>query len=256
MAKNELFDRDIDRTSPEPFYLQLSKAIEDAIDRGEYGPGDKLPSETEFCRSFELARSTVRETLRTLEDRNRVRVVPRRGAYVVDPGRAGWVLQVAAGFFEGEVNQSHRQVETRVLGAEIREFPDVAAEALALREGARGLLLRRLRKLDGKVALYSENYLLAELEPVIRKSPVMRANGSLNQTLAEAGYGIFGARRSVEAVAATPEIAELLERPVGAPVLLVTSVSWGKDGRPFDFYMTWARTDVVKVTVQASAVQS
>ncbi len=251
----ELFEFEINRTSPEPFYLQLSKAIEDAIDRGEFGPGDKLPSETDFCRKFELARSTVRETLRTLEDRKRIKMIPRRGAFVMDPRGTGWVLQVAAGFFEAEVNQDQRKVETNVISFDLCELPKSASEALKLAKGASGVLLRRLRKLDGNVALYSENYLLPELEKVVRESPVILANGSLNKTLANAGYQIFGAKRSVEAVAASPEIAAYLELEVGAPVLLVSSVSWNKDNSPFDFYMTWVRTDVVKVMVQASASQ-
>lgn len=256
MAGNQLLDQTIDRTSPEPFYLQLSNAIEAAIDRGEYAPGDKLPSETDLCKTFELARSTVRETLRTLEDRNRIRVVSRRGAFVADPGRSGWVLQVAAGFFEGEVNHERRNVETEVLGAETKSISGAAAKALGLADGTEGFLLRRLRKLDGNVALYSENYLLKELEDVVRKSPVMRSNGSLNKAMGDAGYQIFGARRTVESVAATKKIANLLDLEAGSPVLLIKSVSWDKKERPFDYYTTWVRTDVVKVTVQASVSQS
>lgn len=256
MGVNQLLDQGIDRTSPEPFYLQLSNAIEGAIDRGDFGPGDKLPSETELCRTYELARSTVRETLRTLEDRRRIRVVPRRGAFVLDPGSSGWTLQVAAGFFEGEVGQDRRNVDTKVVSAEKTTFSGAAAEALGLADGAEGFLLKRLRKLDGKVALYSENYLLPELEAVVRGSAVMQANGSLNQAMADGGYRIFGARRSVEAVAASEAVSKLLDVAVGAPVLLVKSVSWDNAERPFDYYTTWVRSDVVKVTVQASVSQT
>lgn len=252
MDTNDLLIRGIDRTSPEPFYLQLSNAIESAIDRGDFGPGEKIPSETELCRTFDLARSTVRETLRNLEERSRIRVVPRRGAFVMDPGRAGWTLQVAAGFFEGEVNQDRRKVDTKVVKVEDVKFDGAEAEALGVSKGTDGLLLGRLRKLDGKVALYSENYLLAELKEIVIKGKVMHPNGSLNQTMADAGYHIFGARRSVEAIAANDKIAKLLELQTGDPVLLVKSVSWDKDRRPFDYYTSWVRTDVVQVTVQAS----
>lgn len=248
----DLLNQGIDRTSPEPFYLQLSNAIEVAIDRGDFGPGEKLPSETELCRTFDLARSTVRETLRTLEEKNRIRVVPRRGAFVMDPGSAGWTLQVAAGFFEGEVNQDRRNVETKVLAAERAQFKGATAEALGLSDGTWGFMLRRIRRLDGNVAVYSENFLLAELEEIILQGKVMQPHGSLNQTMAARGYHIFGARRSVEAVASDEKISKLLEVPVGAPVLLIKSVSWDKDGRTFDYYNSWVRTDVVKVTVQAS----
>ncbi len=45
-----------------------------------------------------------------------------------------------------------------------------------------------------------------------------------------------------------------MDVPPGFPLLLVTSVSWGRDRRPFDYYTSWVRTDVVKVTVEAGAV--
>ena len=251
MNQKVLLDRDIDRTSPEPFYLQLSRAIEDAIDRGEFAPGERIPAESELCRTFDLARSTVRATLRALENRNRIRVVPRRGAFVTDPDQSGWVLQVAAGFFEGEVNNDNRSVETMVLSAERAPFNGAAADALHLPQGVPGFLLRRLRKLDGRIALFSINYLLAELEDIVRDSAVLQSNGSLNRTLSDAGYRIYGAKRTVEAVPASEEIAALLDVAVASPVLLVSSTSWDKNGRPFDYYTTWVRTDVVKVTVQA-----
>ena len=244
---------EIDRASPEPFYLQLTRLIEDAIDGGEYTAGMRLPGESELCRRYDLARSTVRETLRTLADRGRIKMVPRRGAFVIDPGKSGWVLQVAAGFFESEADDLGRQVETRVLEAKLKPLPEAPAAALHLKKGEPGFLLRRLRKLDGKLALYSINYLLPELEKVVIGSSALQPQGSLNRVMQEAGYRIFGARRSVEAVAAPPDVARLLNVTVGAPLLLVNSVSWTKDGTVFDHYQSWVRSDVVKITVEASA---
>lgn len=243
----------IDRSSAEPFYLQLASLIEEAIDRGDYAPGDRIASESELCRNYDLARSTVRECLRTLEDRNRIRVVPRRGAFVIDPKGTGWVLQVADGFFEGEVDRDQRKVETEVLEARITPLPGAAARSLSLNEGDKGFLLRRLRRLDGKVALLSVNYLLPELAEVVLKSEVMQPHGSLNRVLKANEYRIYGARRTVESVGAPLGIAKMLDVPEGAPLLLINSISWDKDMRPFDYYTSWVRTDVVKVTVVASA---
>ncbi len=246
----------IDRGSAEPFYLQLARLIEDAIDRGEYPPGDRIPSESELCRNYDLARSTVRECLRALEDRSRIRVVPRRGAFVVDPKGTGWVLQVADGFFEGEVDRDQRKVETEVLEARMTSLSGVAARSLNLKEGDQGFLLRRLRRLDGKVALLSVNYLLPELADVILRSEVMEPHGSLNRVLKAHDYRIYGARRTVESVGAPLGVAKMLDVPEGSPLLLINSISWDKDMRPFDYYTSWVRTDVVKVTVVASANQN
>lgn len=242
----------IDRVSPEPFYLQLTKLVEEAIDNGEFAVGDKLPGESELCRRYELARSTVRETLRTLEERKRIRMVPRRGAFVIDPEHSGWILQVAEGFFEGEVDHNQRQVETQVLEAGLKVFPDAPAHALRLKKDEKGFLLRRLRRLDGRVALYSENFLLPELAKIVLGSSAMKPDGSLNRVLQKAGYRTVGARRSVEAVSAPAHIAKLLDVVPGAPLLLVTSISWKSGGEPFDYYNSWVRTDVVKITVEAS----
>ncbi|SAK57550.1 GntR family transcriptional regulator [Caballeronia ptereochthonis] len=242
----------IDRSSPVPYYLQLSQLMMQAIDRGDYAPGDRLPSESDLCRDYELARSTVRETLRHLADQGKVKMIPRRGAFVAEQAQSGWTLQVAQGFFEAEVEQ-HRSVETKVLEAERCILPDAVAQALDLDSGIGGFRLARVRRLDGQLALYSVNYLLLEIESVLRSSEVLTSGASLNRTLKAAGYEVFRARRGVEAVAATRDLSTLLEVPVGSPLLLVTSVSWGADGKPFDFYTSWLRSDVVKVTVDAQA---
>ena len=42
----------IDRGSFEPPYAQLARAIRERIARGDYRPGDRLPSEAELCAAF------------------------------------------------------------------------------------------------------------------------------------------------------------------------------------------------------------
>jgi GntR family transcriptional regulator len=242
----------IDRASEVPYYLQLSALLKQAINAGTYGPGDRIPGETELCTDYGLARSTVRETLRHLADQGCIKLVPRRGAFVLEQVDPGWRLQGTQGFFEVEVDQ-HHSVETRVLDASRCVLPEDAAEALELPAGATGFRLARVRSLDGKLALYSVNYLLPEVEGPLRASQVIGGVGSLNRTLQSAGHETFRARRTVQAVAADPTVAVLLGIEPGEPLLLVTSVSWDRSNRPFDYYTSWLRNDVVKVTVEAQA---
>jgi GntR family transcriptional regulator len=254
MAQTNTDQNKIDRSSSEPFYLQLSRLVERQITEGVFAVGDRLPSESELCRNFSLARTTVRESLRNLEHRGRIKMIPQRGAYVIDPEDSGWLLQVSKGFFENEANHLNRTVESAVLEARLTVFPKDAAAALSLGSKERGFLLKRLRKLDGQVALYSENYLLPSLHDVVTKSAIMQARGSLNEVLRTAGYSVFGARRSVDAVAADARLSELLQVPPYSPLLLVNSVSWNRDRRVFDYYLSWVRSDRVKITVEAQAL--
>lgn len=120
----------IDRHSSVPYYLQLAQALEREIRLRLRKPGDALPAESELCRHYGLARSTVRQTLRMLEDRGCIRVVPRRGAFVAYPNELGWVLQATEGFFEGEAAHDRRLVQTDVIGAGQAPLTTAAAQAL------------------------------------------------------------------------------------------------------------------------------
>jgi GntR family transcriptional regulator, transcriptional repressor for pyruvate dehydrogenase complex len=48
-------------------YERVVQEIEDAIQRGELAPGDRLPSERAMMEQFGVSRSTIREALRVLE---------------------------------------------------------------------------------------------------------------------------------------------------------------------------------------------
>lgn len=244
---------DIERASAEPFYLQLGRWLEKQIVAGHYSTGDPLPSESELCRQFSLSRSTVREALRTLEDRGRIRTVPRRGAFVCAPQATSWMLQFAEGFSENEADFNKRKVDTRVLRVAFEPLPVEACEALGLAEDSSGVVVERVRRLDGKLALYGLNYLIPNLAPVIGDGSILKGSASLNRLLRQAGWHVHGARRSIAAVAATRSIAKHLEIRVGDPLLLIRSVSWDAEQRAFDYYSSWLKSEEVPVAIAVQA---
>jgi DNA-binding FadR family transcriptional regulator len=58
---------------------QVRLSIVQAIAAGQLRPGDRLPSEAEQARGFQVSRAAVREALRSLVDIGLVRTVPGRG---------------------------------------------------------------------------------------------------------------------------------------------------------------------------------
>lgn len=243
----------IDRNSAQPYYQQLARILEDRIRAGEYKAGERFPGETELCRSYDLARSTVRETLRTLEQNRLIRMVPRRGAFVADLSDSHWKLQVTQGFLEPEAHSPDRKIETTVIRHGFATLCPIAANALDLPQGVQGFFLERLRHIDGKPAMHSTNYLPADIGAKLAGMPVLEGKASLNQTLRETGFSIFAARRDVAAVAAGDRIASHLEIAASTPVLLIQSLSKTENGRVFDFYRSYVRSDVVTVSVDAEA---
>jgi GntR family transcriptional regulator len=243
----------IDRNSAEPYYLQLARILANEIRSGKYPSGARVPGETALCRTYDLSRSTVRETLRALEQDRLIRMVPRRGAFVGGNPVDRWTLQVTQGFLETGSHLAGRSVETSVIRAEFARLTTLAASALDVPEGTEGFILERMRRVDTKPAIYSTNYLPPDVAAALLDKPVLKGEASLNQTLREAGFGVYSARREVAAVAAPPETAKTLQVARGSPVLLIQSISRDERGRPFDFYQSYVRTDVVVISVDAQA---
>jgi len=61
--------------------LQICEQIAQSILEGMFMPGERL-REVELAESFNVSRATIRESLRLLEQRGLVRILPQRGAHV------------------------------------------------------------------------------------------------------------------------------------------------------------------------------
>lgn len=72
------------RTSRSTLREQLVDHIIDAIESGDYSPGDKLPSVRELASAYGVSRETANLSFNLLRDRGYVEVVSGRGAFVID----------------------------------------------------------------------------------------------------------------------------------------------------------------------------
>lgn len=66
---------------------QVRDQLEAAIRRGDYAPGDRLPSERELTEMFGVSRVSVREGMRSLEAIGLVEIRHGHGCFVLDPSR-------------------------------------------------------------------------------------------------------------------------------------------------------------------------
>lgn len=241
----------IDRTSPVPFYFQLAELLEQEIARGRWEAGARLPSEPELCEQYGLSRTTVRQALGRLEQRSLIERLKGQGTFVRRERSGLWLLQSSEGFFQDEVDRLGRTVTSQVLRATRGALPEWACTALELHPRSRGATLERLRSVDGLVALYVINHLADHVSEAALA--ISNPNESLYRRLRErAGVVALGGRRTLEAIAAEPRIADLLELEPAAPVAYIESVAWDEQMRPFDCYRAWLRTDRTRIDVQAS----
>jgi GntR family transcriptional regulator len=251
----ELPDITLDRTSPVPFYFQLAGVLEEEVASGRWKPGTRLPGEHELCERYGISRTTVRQALARLEQRGLIERLKGQGTFV-RRGQSGlWLLQSSEGFFHEEVDRLGRVVTSTILRSERGPLPPWACEALELPAGSEGATLERLRSVDGKVALYVVNHVIADAADAALA--ITNPNESLYRRLGEqAGVVAYGGRRTLEAVGAEPWVAKLLELTPGAPVAFIESVAWDSDMRPFDCYRGWLRTDRTRIEIQAAGPEA
>lgn len=245
----------IDRFSPVPLWFQLALQLERQIDSGVWAPGDRLPSEPELGRTHALSRATVRQALRRLEESGMVRREKGQGTFVRPSRLRSWLLQSSEGFFGDEVDRLGHRVESQLLRREVAALPQWAAEALDQQVGTIGVNVERLRSVDGLIALYVEEHLIATLADPVMSMDAERDSlyTHLRRTV---GVEAAGARRMVQAVNAGDRIAGLLEVSAGDALVLIESVAWDDRMQPFHSFRTWLRTDRVRIDIQATSTRT
>jgi GntR family transcriptional repressor for pyruvate dehydrogenase complex len=68
----------------EYLYKHVVRQIEEKILNGELAVGDKLPTERELVKQFQVSRTVVREAIKILQQKGLVGVYPGRGTFIVD----------------------------------------------------------------------------------------------------------------------------------------------------------------------------
>lgn len=238
----------IRRDSPVPYYYQLEGFLRDRIGDGTWKPGQRIPSEAELCAAFDVSRTVVRQALNELVQEGVLYRRKGKGTFVAEPKIRESLVQHLTGFYEDTVALGLKP-STKVLQQEVIPAPPKIAEALGLKEGDPVTLIDRLRFVDGEPIVLVITYVPYALCPELVNEDV--STQSLYAIL-EKKYGLelaYG-RRTLEAVAATEEEAELLEIEEGDPIVLLRSISYVKDGGPIEYFKARHRGDRSRFEVE------
>lgn len=224
----------IDRLSNIPLYVQVYNAMRDNITSRKWLPRQRLPSEAELVEEFNVSRITVRRAVDDLVHEGLVVRQKGLGAYVAPP-KHSYRLTTLTSFTEDLIEKGFRP------GTEILDFSVVPATEdvachLKLPPGEEILRIERRRFADGKVVALNLSHVPHRLCPGL--SPEDVADRSLYRVL-EAKYGLYitKASRDFEMIGAGQYEAQLLEIPVGTPILKLTGTVSTQDGTVVDYHV-------------------
>ncbi|WP_035840005.1 GntR family transcriptional regulator [Kitasatospora azatica] len=236
---------------PEPKYWHLRTVLLRAID-SEFSTGQVIPNERELAARFGVARATLRQALDQLEMEGRL--VRRRGiGTLVAAPRVGVPVSRRE---EGWPGGSREQV-WQTVDCVIAPATEQLAKALGVPAGETVYTVRRVRVAQGQTvateSLHVPDSALARL-PAIRLSGAAAEGEEPGRE--EQGRTVLrrlerltvdGESRSVELGVAEADEAQLLQRPPGTPVLVVTT-QYASGGRLAALAVATYRADTCRLT--------
>ena len=234
------------RPERESFWSRIAQELASAIGRGEYLPGERLPSEHVLAQQFGVNRHTIRRSLSDLGQRGLVRSTHGLGTFV-ETFAVDLVLGKRTRHRQS-LAQAGVRGGLRVLQSKAVDAEDDSAQALRLAVGRPVLWLQTLGESEGHVLHVSERYFpLPRFEHLVKE---VQRSGSITAALAEHGVADYMRQESrISARMPTAEVAQMLGQPANRPVLLVTSVNVDAQGLPIEYARTWFAGDRVTLTV-------
>ncbi|WP_100333123.1 GntR family transcriptional regulator [Bacillus alkalisoli] len=226
-----------------PSYVKIKEQLDTLIQQGVFKVGERLPSEKEMAKRFEVSRETFRSAVKLLEQEDKLVVKHGAGTFVVNPlpkiansleklGSVTTMIQ-SAGLTEGEQRES------------IRVEPCQAewAEALLLEEGTPVIVHKRIRTANDEPVVFSQNILRKDLvkEEILESESV----GSLFQYL-EHACGLIITKADSELVVplhTDRNCQKLLIHPE-TTVLLMKQLHYDNNNVPILYSYDYFRNDV------------
>jgi GntR family transcriptional regulator len=232
----------VDRSSDRPVYRQIADQLRNAITRGEFTPGAKLPSERVLMDRYQTSRVTVRQAIAVLGAEGLIDVEHGRGVFVrsrpplrrLGRERLGRREREAGkGAFLSDAMAAGREASAEVEVARGVAPPEVA-ERLHLSQGDQVLIRRRRMLADGKPVQLATSYLPLQLVEGTQIEQADTGTGGTYARLEELGHRLGRFQEDLSARMPLPDEARALRLGAGVPVIRVVRTAFDEQGAPVE----------------------
>jgi GntR family transcriptional regulator len=243
MAIDAILASPIDPASDRPAYKQIADHLRTAIARGRLHEGDQLPSEARLMAHYGVARMTIRNAMRLLQDEGLVTAEHGRGVYVRSrpPVRrlasdrfAQRHRREGKAAFITEAEQAGAAPHVDMIQVGESQPPAEIADRLGISDETSVVVRSRRYLLDGRPVEIAVSYIPVDLA---RGTPIGQPNpgrGGIYARLEEQGRILERFTEDVTARMPTPEETRLLNLPPGVPVFRLIRTAYDVDNRPIE----------------------
>jgi GntR family transcriptional regulator len=262
MSSTEVLTEMIDPGSDRAIYKQIADHLRSAIERGRLRGGDRLPSEAELVRHYNVTHMTARSALKLLQSEGLAVAEHGRGVYVraTPPVRrlasdrfAQRHRKEGKAAFTVEAEQAGAEPSVDMIKVSRARPPADIADRLNLGVDVRVVVRSRRYSLDGRPVETAVSYIPADLAdgtPIADPNP---GPGGIYARLEEAGHTLGRFTEEVSARMPTPAEARTLAMLPGVPVFRLVRTAYDADGRPVEVCDTIMSADAYLLTYELPA---
>ncbi|MCX5132198.1 GntR family transcriptional regulator [Streptomyces sp. NBC_00340] len=224
-----------------PKYQRIADSLREAIQAGEYGPGDRLPGENDLMAAHSVARMTARQALGVLQSEGIAESRKGAGVFVraFRPLRRKGIQRLSQDQWGTGRSIWADEVEDRPLVVDqvtVTEEEAPAAIGQALNGGSESTVCVRRRRyvLDGKPVLLATSYLPTSLVAGSAITQEAAGPGGIYARLAELGYAPVHFREELRSRMPTKHEMAQLSISAGTPVILICRTAFAEGARPVE----------------------
>lgn len=206
-------------------------SLKSAIETGIFPYDTQLPPEEELIAMLGVSRTTLREALRTLEEFGLIVRRRGRGTFVCEKSI---VKDLSTNFGITEmIRQAGMEPGSRDVSMR-REGATVAlASSLEVPEGSELFVIDRVRTANGKPAVWSLDYISADVVEEKTLQRVMSGDSSLYEFLYEKmNVGITRGSAQLHPILANATMVEKLRIRRGSPLMVITQTDYLANNQP------------------------
>lgn len=219
-----------------PLYAQVRELMIGRMLRGEWRPGDLLPSEGRLAAEFGVSQGTVRKALDEMAAQNLLVRQQGRGTFVAQHSAQHALFH----FFHIRDESGRKKLPTgTILSLRQRRADRGEARRLALPPRVGVYAIERLRALRGAPVIFERLLLPAALFPGLDLELGRELPDELYILYQQRfGVTVTRAEERLRAVAADPRDAEVLGLAAGTPLLEIDRIARGLDGSPIEWRLS------------------
>lgn len=220
---------EVDRTSPVPLYFQVATRLQELIEQGEIGVGDRIENEVDLAERLGVSRPTTRRAIQYLVERGMLVRKRGVGTQVVHP-KVRRPVELTS-LYDDLVN-ADRTPRTEVLDLRVIPATEEIATALGIDPGTEVTWMERLRYAGDEPLALMHNAIPADLLDLTEDDLVERG---LYELLRRAGYIPRIATQVIGARSASATEARILGEKRGASLLTMIRTAWDTSGRVLEY---------------------